>query len=95
MSGQGVRTHILDMEECFVDDFLEGLPGLAVFEWDVVLSANGIFELDWLDFRSKSHEKDNEVIFGFLLCTDSNTSPLTRVESSGFADSFTDFLLVW
>jgi hypothetical protein len=71
------------------------LPSLASFEWNSEFTTNSIFEIDWLDFRSDAHEKNDKVIFALLLSSNGNTGSLAGVKSFGLVDGFADFFLVW
>jgi len=94
MSFHYVGPEDFDVEEGFFDDFLGALPGFAPFEWNGEFATNCIFEIDWFDFRSNAHEKNDEVILALLLSADGNTGSLAGVKSFGLVDSFADFLLV-
>lgn len=69
-----VRSEDLNMHKGLFDHLLHTLPSFTLLEWEGENTTHSILELDWLDFRSQVHEKDNEISIALLLSTDSNTS---------------------
>lgn len=73
-----VGTDYVHVEECFLDDFCDALkmlvmevavrldgtyrPSLATLVWESEFTPNSIFKFDGLDFRSKSHKENDEII---------------------------------